>query len=157
MWYLTQAVPLPQVIHCFGNRKDLWGRQEVALPIRPVNLVVEDVLRTSESAVTDWLLVSPSPFFSSSPVFSEPGDAGSGLLPCPRSHSVVLPLCSTQRLSSLALYLLCTSHYSQALLVINLPAQVGDRAIHFSPCLQYSLLFVVPYHPTTSASSLAFQ
>lgn len=54
MWYHTQAVPLPQVIHCFGNRKDLWGRQEAALPIRPVNLVVEDVLRTSESVVTDF-------------------------------------------------------------------------------------------------------
>lgn len=47
-------MPLPQVTHCFGNRKDLRGRQEVALPIKPVNLVVEDVLRTSESAVTDF-------------------------------------------------------------------------------------------------------
>lgn len=125
----TSAVSLLQVIYSYAKRKDHRGRQEAALPIRLVSLVLEDILRTYKSLV--------SRFQSNRESLSLPLTCIQQVmlaLVCFDAQALTggfVPLSSNPTLARrLALYLLCTSCYPWALLALSLLSQIGASAIH---------------------------
>lgn len=106
MQHHTWAVSLPQVIYSSAKRKDHRGRQEGALPIRLVSLVLEDISRPYESPGMHFWCYRES---LSLPLTCMQ-EAGSGLLQCPGTHRrLYFPFVQSQHLPA-GFHCTCSAH-----------------------------------------------